>query len=164
MSLFEIVLIVTTLLCALVAGFVFAFAAVVMPGIQDLGDRDFLRAFQAMDRVIQRGQPVFMLVWVGSVFSVLAVMLLGVWQLQGLDPWLLMVAGASYLLGVQLPTVAINVPLNNRLQQLKFGSLDDAEVRQARVWFEARWIGWNQIRTGLAILSSVLLLFVILRL
>jgi hypothetical protein len=40
----------STLLCSLVAGFVFAFAVVVMPGIQTLSDRDYLRAFKVMDR------------------------------------------------------------------------------------------------------------------
>jgi uncharacterized membrane protein len=37
----------------LVAGFLFAFAAVIMPGIRSLGDRAFIRAFQVIDRVIQ---------------------------------------------------------------------------------------------------------------
>jgi uncharacterized membrane protein len=69
MNFFEISLVLSALLCALVTGFVFAFASVVMPGIQTLDDRDFLRAFKAMDLVIQRNQPLFMLVWVGSVLA-----------------------------------------------------------------------------------------------
>lgn len=53
MGIFQFTLIVATFLCSLVAGFVFAFAVVVMPGIGNLGDGAFLRAFQVMDRVIQ---------------------------------------------------------------------------------------------------------------
>ena len=62
----RIVLVVSTLLCTLVAGIVLAFASVVMPGIRRLNDHDFLQAFKTMDRVIQDNQPVFMLVWAGS--------------------------------------------------------------------------------------------------
>ena len=66
MEVFQVTLVVATLLCTLVAGFVFAFAVVVMPGIRSLGDGEFLRAFQVMDRVIQNNQPIFMLAWIGS--------------------------------------------------------------------------------------------------
>ena len=53
----EIALGLASFFCSLVAGFLFAFAVVVMPGIRHLGDREFLLAFQEMDGVIQRGQP-----------------------------------------------------------------------------------------------------------
>ena len=45
MSLFAFAVALSAILCSLVAGFVFAFATVAMPGIQSLGDRDFLGAF-----------------------------------------------------------------------------------------------------------------------
>ena len=44
MEIFQVTLIVATFLCTLVAGFVFAFAAVVMPGMRSLDDGDSLRA------------------------------------------------------------------------------------------------------------------------
>ena len=44
-------LIIATLLCSLVAGFLFAFKIVVMPGIHKLNDRDFIHAFQEMDDI-----------------------------------------------------------------------------------------------------------------
>ena len=69
MEIFQIALILATFLCSLVAGFLFAFALVAMPGIGHLNDREFLRAFQVMDRIIQNNQPVFMLVWTGSVVT-----------------------------------------------------------------------------------------------
>ncbi|MGB5425029.1 MAG: hypothetical protein WBN03_22880, partial [Desulfobacterales bacterium] len=67
MGIFQAALILATFLCSLVAGFLFAFSVVVMPGIRSLNDREFIRAFQVMDRVIQNNQPIFMLVWIGSV-------------------------------------------------------------------------------------------------
>ena len=50
-------LIVSTLLCALVTGFIFTYAVVVMPAFAKLDDRDFIRAFQVTDGVIQNNQP-----------------------------------------------------------------------------------------------------------
>ena len=107
MGMFEISLAVSTLLCALVAGLLFAFASVVMPGIQGLNDRDFLRAFKAMDGVIQRNQPLFLMVWIGSVVVLLISFVLSFWYLEGIEHLLLIVAAAAYLLGVQLPTATV---------------------------------------------------------
>ena len=61
MTLFVGFLIVSTLLCALVTGFIFTYAVVVIPGFAKLDDRDFIRAFQVTDGVIQNNQPLFML-------------------------------------------------------------------------------------------------------
>ena len=69
MGIFQIALILATLLCSLTAGFVLAFAVVVMPGIRSLNDREFIRAFQVIDRVIQNRQPIFVLVWIGSIVA-----------------------------------------------------------------------------------------------
>ena len=48
------------LLCALVTGFIFTYAVVVMPGFAKLDDQDFIRAFQVTDGVTQNNQPLFM--------------------------------------------------------------------------------------------------------
>ena len=53
MTFFVGFLIVSTLLCALVTGFIFTYAVVLMPGFAKLDDRDFIRAFQVTDGVIQ---------------------------------------------------------------------------------------------------------------
>jgi len=50
-------LLLTILLCSLVAGLLFGFAVVVMPGIANLENREFLMAFKHMDEVIQNNQP-----------------------------------------------------------------------------------------------------------
>jgi uncharacterized membrane protein len=164
MGIFQLTLIVATFLCSLVAGFVFAFAVVVMPGIGHLGDGEFLRAFQVMDRVIQNNQPVFLLVWMGSVIALLASAALGFGQLDGTGRLLIIVAVLVYLLGVQVPTVTINVPLNNTVQTLEIDAMDETAQAAARQDFELRWNTWNSIRTGLASLVSVLLIIVLFRL
>ncbi len=62
MELIQLTVLISTLLCSLVAGFVLCFAIIVMPGIKTLGVLDFLKSFKAMDGIIQSNQPLFMLV------------------------------------------------------------------------------------------------------
>ena len=161
---FQITLILATLLCSLVAGFVFAFALVVMPGIKTLSDREFIRAFQVMDGVIQNNQPIFVLVWIGSILALVASAVLGIGQLDGVERLLAIVAVLVYLLLVQLPTFTINVPLNNKLQTLDVDDMDETSQKAARMDFEPRWIRWNSVRTTFASLVSVLLIILLLRL
>ena len=98
MTLFQVLLMLATFLCSLVAGFLFAFAVVIMPGIRSLDDGGFIRAFQVIDRVIQNNQPLFMFAWVGSVLSLIAAAVSGLWALGGADRLLLIVATLVYLL------------------------------------------------------------------
>ena len=163
LSLFHAALLVAALLCSLVAGVLFAFAVVVMPGIGNLDDASFIRAFQVTDRVIQNNQPLFVLVWVGSVLAVIAAAVLGLWAVAGVVRVLLVVAALVYLVGVQVPTGMVNIPLNNRLQSLDVATMTDATRRDARETFERRWNRWNVIRTVVALVVAVLLLFVLLR-
>ncbi len=164
MGIFQLTLIVATFLCSLVAGFLFAFAVVVMPGIGNLGDGEFLRAFHVMDRVIQNNQPVFLLVWMGSVIALLASAALGFGQLDGTGRLLMIVAVLVFLVGVQLPTATINIPLNNTVQSLEIDRMDEKALEFARQDFESRWNTWNSIRAVLASLVSALLIILLLRL
>ena len=164
MGIFEIVLILATLLCSLTAGFVLAFALVVMPGIRNLDDGAFIRTFQVIDGVIQNGQPLFVLVWIGSIVALVVSAVLGIGQLDGAERLLIIFAALIYILGVQLPTFTINVPLNNELQTLDVDAMNEATRKAAREDFEPRWILWNSIRTALASLVSVLLIALLFRL
>jgi uncharacterized membrane protein len=163
-EIFQVTLIVATFLCTLVAGFVFAFAVVVMPGIRTLGDGEFLRAFQVMDGVIQNNQPVFMLVWIGSVVALIASTALGFGQLDGTGRVLVIAAVLVYLLGVQLPTATINVPLNNTVQTFSITDMDETAQEAARREFESRWNRSNVARTVLASIVSIFLMILLLRL
>ncbi len=164
MEVFQIALILATFLCSLVAGLLFAFAIVAMPGIRSLNDREFIRAFQVMDRVIQNNQPIFMLVWVGSVVALVTSAVLSIGQLDGAERLLIVFAALAYLFGVQLPTFTINVPLNNKLQALDVDAMNETTQKAARKDFEPRWILWNSIRTAFASLASALLIVLLLRL
>lgn len=161
---FETILVLATLLCGLVTGLLFGFAVVAMPGINTLNDREFIRAFQVMDRVIQNNQPLFIVAWIGSVLLVVAATLLGLGQLDGAQLGLLIAAAAVYLIGVQAPTAIVNIPLNNRIQQVDTDQAAGEELTEARTAFETRWNQWNRIRTAMATASTALLLLVLLQL
>jgi uncharacterized membrane protein len=163
-SLFYLTLILSILLSALVAGLVFGFAAVVMPGINKLSDRDFLLAFKYMDEVIQNNQLVFMLVWIGSIVMVIGTLILGTLILSGGQIYLLWVASALYLLGVQLPTVRFNIPLNNTLQDLDIVRLSESELAKSRREFEMPWNRWNIFRTLNAIAAVLAWLLLLIQL
>lgn len=157
-------LVIATLLCSLAAGFVFAFATVVMPGLGRMEDEDFLRAFQLIDGVIQNNQPLFMLMWIGSIAALLTAVVLGFGPLTGVDRVLLLTAGIAYFGGVQLPTFTVNVPLNNQLKRLDVDTMDPKERRSVREAFETRWNRWNFIRTAFATLSVVPMVILLIRL
>ena len=55
MDLFGGLLLISSLSCTLVTGLIFTYAVVVMPGLANLGDREFITAFQANDGIIQDG-------------------------------------------------------------------------------------------------------------
>jgi uncharacterized membrane protein len=163
MTLFQTLLMLATFLCSLVGGFLFAFAVVVMPGLRSLDDGDFIRAFQVVDRVIQKNQSLFVFVWVGSVLALVTAAVLGVWQLAGADRLLVIAAALVYVLGVQVPTVTVNIPLNNELQKLDPDTINATMRRRARDNFEPRWNRWNAIRSAWASLASILLMVLLLR-
>ena len=160
MSVLELSLLFAILLCSLVAGLVYTFAVVVMPGIQKLNDHDFLTAFKVMDGVIQNNDPKFVLVWLGSVLSILIFGTAAAFELQGVELTLALVATVLYLLGVQAPTVSINVPLNNELQALDLDQLSLEQLNQFRQRFEHTWLKWNSRRT----IVSIVVLFILITL
>jgi uncharacterized membrane protein len=163
MDIFQTALILSAFLCSLVAGFLFAYAIVVMPGIKNLNDREYIRAFQVTDRIIQNNHPVFMLVWVGSAIAVIVSALFAIGKLQGVDLFLLALAALAYVLGVQVSTIAIHLPLNNKLQTLDVDAMNENDIKVARNNFESRWNTSNLIRTAIAGCVSVLLIILVFR-
>ncbi|MGD1924922.1 MAG: DUF1772 domain-containing protein [Paracoccaceae bacterium] len=163
MELIQLTILVSALFCSLVAGFVLCFAIIVMPGIRTLGTRDYLKSFKAMDGIIQNNHPLFLVVWLGSALALLSSTVLGLWQLDGPDVVLLIFSCLMYLFGVHLPTITINIPINNRLQSLDLDASTESELREVEALFESRWLRWNTIRTVVATLTTLMLLLLLLR-
>lgn len=164
MTIFTVSLISALFLVSLVAGFLFAFAVVIMPGIRLLGEREFIRAFQVMDGVIQNNQPPFVVVWLGSIVSIIASAVLGILSPDVTDKALVTAAAVAFVLAVQVPTFFINIPLNNYIQSLDTNALSEADAKQARQRFESRWNWWNNFRTVVACIVVAILIAVLHRL
>ena len=161
MDLLDISLIFSILFCSLVGGFIFTYSIVVMPGLSNLNDKDFLRAFQVTDAIIQNKQPLFLFIWIGSIVAILTTVLVSLLIVGLKETWLIVLNGVAYLLGVQGITIAIHIPLNNHIQKLKIQEQNDKTLADERLKFETKWNFFNTIRTGIAISVSGLLLILL---
>ena len=133
-----------------------------MPGFSKLEDKEFLRAFQVTDKVIQNNQPLFMLAWVGSIISVLSVMTISILSLGLSETWIIVVVGLIYLLGVQGITVSIHLPLNNHIQKIDINDMNIQLLNEERTKFEMRWNYFNKIRTFIAFSASLSFLLILM--
>ena len=161
MNILDISLILSILTCSLVTGFIFTYAVVVMPGLSKLNDKEFIRAFQVTDGIIQNNQPLFMLTWVGSIIAILSSILIAIIFFEISETWLIILIGVVYLLGVQGITISIHIPLNNHLQQVNIDELNAERLSEERIKFENKWNNFNIIRTMIAFSVSVLLLLIL---
>ena len=133
-----------------------------MPGFSKLEDKEFLRAFQVTDGVIQNNQPLFMLTWVGSIISVLSVMAISILSLGVSDAWIIFVVGLIYLFGVQGITISIHLPLNNHIQKIDINDMNNQSLNEERTNFEMRWNYFNKIRTFIAFAASLSFLLILM--
>jgi uncharacterized membrane protein len=161
MDLLDVSLIFSIMLCSLVGGFTFTYAIVVMPGLSSLNDREFIRAFQVADAVIQNNQPLFMLTWIGSIVSLLSTVFISAVNFGLPQTWLIVLTSAVYLLGVQGTTIAVHIPLNNNLQKIIIEKLSDKAITEERMRFEGKWNHFNNIRTIISISVCLLLLIIL---
>jgi uncharacterized membrane protein len=161
MDILDISLIFSITTCCLVTGFIFTYAIVVMPGFSKMNDKEFLKAFQVTDAIIQNNQPLFMLTWIGSIISILSTIVISIVILGISDAWYIVLVGIIYLLGVQVVTFSIHIPLNNHLQQFDFDKLDDQKLNKERLKFEKKWNYFNNFRTVIAFFVSLALIIIL---
>ena len=158
MEILNISLFFSTLLCSLVTGFILTYAIVVMPGLSKLDDKEFIKAFQVTDGIIQNNQPIFILIWVGSIISVVSTIIISIFTLGLLEGWKIIFVSLVYLLGVQAITIIIHLPLNKRIQNIDINSTNLQSLNEERKNFEKKWNYFNNIRTVIAFLVSLFFL------
>ena len=158
MEILNISLFFSTLLCSLVTGFILTYAIVVMPGLSKLDDKEFIKAFQVTDGIIQNNQPIFILIWVGSIISVVSTIIISIFTLGILEAWKLIFVSLVYLIGVQAITIIIHLPLNRRIQNIDINSTNLQSLNEERKNFETKWNYFNNIRTVIAFLVTLFFL------
>lgn len=140
-----------------IGGVFFAFSSFVMPALGRLATGQGLAAMQSINVAVIR--PSFLGAFIGT-----ALLSLGTLALAGLR-WgesgapLLATGGALYFVGTFLVTIARNVPLNNALEKVKS---TDAQAAQDWENYLRRWTIWNHVRTGAALLATVLFSLVLM--
>ena len=158
MEILNISLFFSTLLCSLVTGFILTYAIVVMPGLSKLDDKEFIKAFQVTDGIIQNNQPIFILIWVGSIISVVSTIIISIFTLGILEGWKIIFVSLVYLIGVQAITIIIHLPLNRRIQKIDINSTNLQSLNKERKNFETKWNYFNNIRTVIAFLVTLFFL------
>ena len=158
MEILNISLFFSTLLCSLVTGFILTYAIVVMPGLSKLDDKEFIKAFQVTDGIIQNNQPIFILIWVGSIISVLITIIISIFTLGLFEAWKIIFVSLVYLIGVQAITIIIHLPLNRRIQNIDINSTNLQSLNEERKNFETKWNYFNNIRTVIAFLVTLFFL------
>ena len=158
MEILNISLFFSTLLCSLVTGFILTYAIVVMPGLSKLDDKEFIKAFQVTDGIIQNNQPIFILIWVGSIISVVSTIIISIFTLGILEGWKIIFVSLVYLIGVQAITIIIHLPLNRRIQNIDINSTNLQSLNEERKNFVTKWNYFNNIRTVIAFFVTLFFL------
>jgi uncharacterized membrane protein len=157
----DISLFFTILLSALVTGFILTYAIVIMPGLSNLDDKEFIKAFQVTDGLIQNNQPIFILIWIGSIVSVLSTIITSILCLGILDAWLIIFVSVVYLLLVQGITILIHLPLNKSIQNIDINSSNSETLSKMRKSFETKWNYFNNVRTVVAFFVVLIFLLIL---
>jgi len=147
----DIALLSSLILHGLIAGIFLAWSIAVMPGITRLEDRNFLLSMQEMNKSIQN-LP-FFLCFFGSVICSL---ILTFWVLPNESSWIkyfLLAGTCIYCVGVLGITIMVNVPLNQKLEELNLQTLDNNKLNSFRSLFEQKWVFYNNIRTSASLIS-----------
>jgi uncharacterized membrane protein len=135
------VLVVTTLLTGLTAGFFYTWSISIMPTLRGVDDRTFIDFMQKINRDILNLR--FFVSFMGSLlFGLISLILFLGQPFDVLLP--VIVSFASYLVCFGV-TVRVHVPLNVRLDRK--GDPDQiSDLAGARAEFEDRWTRFNGVR------------------
>lgn len=145
------VLIVAAMTTGLTAGIFVDWSNAIMPGLDNVDDRTFVAAFQALDSAITN--PLFL--GVGFMGALLSTGLAAALHFRAEQRSAVMWIGAALLLYLVVLgiTFGVHEPLNEKLRTA--GELDgDADFAAARAQLdEARWTAWNTVRAVAASLA-----------
>lgn len=137
--------------CSLLGGLFFAFSAFVMRALGSLTPSAGIAAMNAINRDILRSA--FMPLFWGTTLAALALAVLGLLRWGEAGAATMFAAGAVYVLGMFVVTVAIEVPQNDRLQAV---DADDAAALPVWRGYLSKWTAWNHVRTVACLLAGAL--------
>ena len=145
---------VSILAYALVAGVFLAFSDFIMRSLAVTNGSGGVDAMQAINREVFRW--IFMSLFLGMAAGSVALAVYAWVWVDGTAGTLILLAALVYLFGCFGVTAVCNVPLNEALAGMQSSSETTREY-----WLQTyvpRWTFWNSIRTAAATLSAALLL------
>lgn len=153
----NIVLLITALLTALIAGLFYSYSCSVNPGLGKLADKEYLLAMQSINREILN--PVFFASFMGTLIM-LPVVTWMQYNREGATVvfWLMLASTAIYAIGTFGITAAGNVPLNEMLARFDLGNATSSQLADYRAQFEKPWNSLHAMRTVAVVISLLLLL------
>jgi uncharacterized membrane protein len=136
-----------------IAGFFYAYACSVMVGLDIIDPRHAIVAMQGINATIRNAAfaPAFFGTPVAALITALLFASLG----RRTAAWLMAAAALVYGTGAFLPTLLVNVPMNEALAQV---TVPESLAEAARVWsdYARPWTWWNVLRTAFSLLALLL--------
>ena len=154
-------LMLSALLSGLAAGLFYSYSCSVNPGLGKLGDAEYLRAMQSINREILN--PFFFASFMGTVIVLPVAAWLNYASPAGSSFYFLTTAAAVYLIAVFGVTMFGNVPLNNALEAFDIASASASEISGRRTAFEVPWNRYHMIRTLGCVVSFTLAVLAIFK-
>jgi uncharacterized membrane protein len=143
------------ILTGLLAGLFYGYQCSVIQGLGKLNDKEYLLAFQSINKAILN--PVFFVSFMGSLIMLSVTSLVSYKAGNTYLLPFLIAATLIYAFGVFGITAACNVPLNNSLAAYDIAAASSNSLQEMRSFFEIRWNRWHLIRTTAALVSFALL-------
>jgi uncharacterized membrane protein len=137
--------------CGLLAGLYFAFSAFVMTALARLEPAHGISAMNSINVVIVRS--LFLPFFLGTTFASLVLIVVGLLNRNQPGSTEMMTAGVTYVVGMFVCTMILNVPLNNAL-----AAVDPATPAAASLWtrYLKDWTFWNHVRTICSTVATAL--------
>lgn len=144
---------VSLILTGAIAGFFYAWSVAAMPGLDHVEAGHAIPAMQSINVVVRN--PVFFLSFFGMPIATLIscglLLLLG----QKRAGLLMGLAAMVYIGGAFLPTMLVNVPLNEALAQ---ESIPGSPMAAQQLWldYSRPWTLWNTLRAAFSFVSLLI--------
>jgi uncharacterized membrane protein len=161
MTTYTIIQIAAVAVAGLIAGLFYSYDCSVVGGLGKLGDKEYLLAFQSINRVILN--PYFMMSFMGT----LLLLPIAAWMTykggNATAFYFMLAAAIVYAVGVFGVTIAGNVPLNEMVDKFDIGNASTEAIQAMRQKFEAKWNMLQHVRTLAAIGAFILSIISIIK-
>lgn len=142
--------------CGLMAGVYFTFSAFIMRALLAIPAASAIDAMNSINKVIV--SSAFLPLFFGTTITSALIIVSAPFTAANTAALYAAIGGGVYLIGMFVCTIAINVPLNNKLAAL------DAGTQEARAFWQIytrTWTRWNHVRTIASTVTMLLFIYAI---